>query len=322
MAGQGGPRKHDEDFGFGSVVSRSYEGRLLNRDGSFSMLRPTDLRSLLGSFSGFLTMSWSQFSVLVVAFYVVSNALFALAYVLCGPGSLATVSGEKLNNRFLEAFFFSVHTFATIGYGNMIPHGLGANLLVAAETLYALLGFALITGLFFARFSRPSVGIVFTNSAVIAPYDGITAFEFRVINRRATQIINQLRAQVVFSRLEKDADGHIRRYHPLSLEREGVAFFPTTWTVVHPIGESSPLYGLTTSDLAASGAEFLIYLTGIDETSSQVIHARSSYTAREVVWNASFKRMFVHDARGEIVGIDMSKFHQITRHEDTKAAHS
>src|ERR1051325_8005418 len=82
MAGQGGPRKHDEDFGFGSVVSRSYEGRLLNRDGSFSMLRPTDLRSLLGSFSGFLTMSWSQFSVLVVAFYVVSNALFALAYVL------------------------------------------------------------------------------------------------------------------------------------------------------------------------------------------------------------------------------------------------
>jgi len=192
---------------------------------------------------------------------------------------------------------------------------------VSAEAVCALLGFALATGLLFARFSRPTAKILFSDQAVVAPYNGITAFEFRIINARNNQII-ELGARVLLSKFE-DVDGNrIRKYDQLPLEREKVVFFPLSWTIVHPVDKNSPMYGLTQQELINSEAEFLILLTGIDETFSQTVHSRSSYRAEEVVWNAKFRNMYVHNEHGHILGVDMNRFHSIERVQAQIAARS
>src|SRR6185503_282417 len=206
-------------------------------------------------------------------------------------------------------------TFATIGYGNIIPTSPAAHVIVTIESLIGLLGFALATGLLFARFSRPTAKIIFSQRAIVAPYGDITAFEFRITNARANQII-ELEAKILFAQFEKDEEGKsVRRFYPLTLERDKVVFFPLSWTIVHPVDETSPLYGLTHEDLRRTDAEFLILLTGIDETFSQTVHARSSYKADEVVWNARFANVFNRALENDMLTIDVRRIDVIERVE-------
>ncbi len=303
----------DRDLGFGSVVSQQKHLRLLNRDGTFNVTRRQSLWTSLSSYHTLLTMSWPKFLLLVICYYVVGNAIFAWLYLACGPAALQVTSGPEPTSPLLKAYFFSVHTFSTIGYGNIVPVGLAANTIVAAESLFALLGFALATGILFARFSRPTAKIWFSEMALVAPYEGISAFEFRITNARNNQII-ELTARVLFSRFENGRDGsRVRKYHELRLERSKVTFFPLTWTIVHPIDDTSPMYGLTPQDLAATDTEFLILLTGIDETFSQTVHARSSYRADEIIWNARFSNMYVHGDHGQVLSVDMERFNHFER---------
>jgi inward rectifier potassium channel len=304
--------ERDRDLGFGSVVSQQRHLRLLNRDGSFNVTRKQGLLDSFGSYYSLIMMSWPRFIALVIAFYLVVNSVFAGIYVLCGRNALYTSTGPEISSPFLKAFFFSVHTFATIGYGNVIPSGLAANIAVAVESLFGLMGFALATGLLFARFSRPTAKIHFSDKAVLAPYRGITAFEFRIINARNNQII-ELGARVLLARFQNVDGNRIRKYHPLKLEREKVVFFPLSWTIVHPIDEQSPMYGLTREDLVGSDAEFLILLTGIDETFSQTVHARSSYGADEIEFGSKFSNMYIQDNDGNALAVDMNRFHSVER---------
>ena len=298
------------DLGFGSVVAQESRDRLLNRDGSFNVARRgLGLLASISPYHAILTMSWARFFAMVSAGYLATNALFAFAYLLCGPGSLA-VDGRTGTFTFADAFFFSVQTLATIGYGRVAPMALAANLVVTVESLVGLLGFALATGLLFARFSRPMADIVFSRKAVIAPYRGGTAFEFRIANKRANELI-ELEAKVLFSRLEGAGERRVRRFYNLSLERERVVFFPLSWTVVHPIDETSPLHGLAPPDLDKSDAEFLILLTGTDETFSQMVHSRSSYKPHEVAWNARFTEVFRRPPRGGTLAVDIGRIHGI-----------
>ncbi len=190
--------------------------------------------------------------------------------------------------------------------------GLSTNIVVALESVVSLLGSAVVTGLVFARFSRPVADILFSQKAVMSWMGNLRAFEFRIINARNNQIID-LHVLLLVSRFETNASGTaVRRYYPLSLERESVIFFPLSWTIVHVIDQDSPLFGVTQDDLCASGAEFLILLTGMDETFSQVVNARSSYRADEIVWDAKFTDIFVYDPTGRTAGIDMKRFHDTT----------
>ncbi len=312
------PLLEDElrDLGFGAVVASQSRQRLLNRDGTFNVDRRG--RGFLASISPYhalLTMTWRAYFALIVTAYVVTNFLFALAYELCGPGALE-VTGTR-SASFLEAFFFSVQTLATIGYGRIAPVGSAANAIVTVESLVGLLGFALAAGILFARFSRPMADIVFSHNAIIAPYQGIQAFEFRIANRRTNEVL-ELQAEVLFSRLEGRTK--TRRFYALSLERQKVVFFPLSWTVVHPIDGQSPLHGLTHQDLVDTDAEFLILLTGIDETFSQMVQARSSYKADEIVWNAKFKDVFRRPRDGGSLSIDVGKIHEIERLSTTESS--
>jgi inward rectifier potassium channel len=304
-----GPTSREElsrDLGFGRVLSQEESLRLLNRDGSFNVeRRPHGFWQHVTSYHGMLSMPWSGFFALLIGGYLLLNVIFACLYLLCGAGELQ--GGVGMHGRFWEAFFFSVYTFATIGYGNVIPVGWAANAVVTVESITGLLSFALATGLVFSRFSRPVAAIVFSNNAVIAPYRDLTAFEFRVINGRENEIID-LEARIVMSRFE-GRDGHpLRKYYNLELERDSVAFFPLSWTVVHPIDEDSPLYGWDRERAIAARTEFLVLLTGVDETFSQTVHARSSYAAEEIVWGARFVNLF---SEGKGIHIDMERFHQI-----------
>ncbi len=295
------------DLGFGSVVAGESRQRLLNRDGSFNVSREgLSFWTSLSLYHALLTMSWSRFLSLMTLYYTLVNLLFTFAFMLCGAGALSAPEVEPYGKLFWRAFFFSVDTFATIGYGNISPTGIASNLVVTVEALVGIVSVALFTGVIFARFSRPTAKILFSNLAIIAPYRGLKAFEFRLTNARTNQII-ELGAKVLFARFEESNGRSIRRFYSLALERENVTFFPLSWTIVHPIDEQSVLYGLTPDDLIKTNAEFLILLTGIDETFSQTVHARSSYVASEVVWNARFKDIYNRAADNGTLTVDVRR---------------
>ncbi len=302
----------NRDLGFGAVVAGSQRQRLLNPDGSFNVEREglSPLTSL-SLYHYLLTTTWPRFLGLIAVFYLLSNALFALGYMACGPDALGGVRSDTPQGRFIEEFFFSVQTFATIGYGVVYPRSLAANVLMAIESLYGLLVFALATGILFARFARPTARILFSRQAIIAPYRDITAFEFRIVNARSNQLID-LGARVQLSRFQ--ANGR-REFIPLALERDQVTFFPLSWTIVHPIDETSPLWGMTEEDLLAQGTELLVLLTGIDETYEQMVHTRSSYTADEVVWGARFTNLFKPPTPDGVLSIDIGRLHDYERVE-------
>ena len=265
------------------------------------------------SYSNLVTTTWSRFFLFVAILYLTLNGCFALFYVVCGTGGLVNTLDTGIYDPFLKAFFFSIHTSATIGYGSTVPVGLMTNILVALESVVSLLGLALVTGLVFARFSRPIADILFSDKAVVSWMGDLRAFQFRIINARNNQIID-LHCRLLVSRFEDHPSGNaVRRYYPLQLERESVVFFPLSWTVVHVINKDSPIYGVTEEELCATGAEFLILLTGMDETFSQVVNARSSYRASEVIWDAKFNDIFVYDPAGRMAGIDLKRFHDTTR---------
>jgi inward rectifier potassium channel len=305
----------DRDLGFGSVVSGDSRQRLLNRDGSFNVVREgLGLLATLAPYHLLLTISWAGFLGVVALLYLILNFLFALTYIACGPGALAGPATHMLGGRFSQAFFFSIQTFATIGYGQIGPNGLGANVLVTIEALVGLMYQALATGLLFARFARPTAAIIFSRHAIVAPYAGIEALMFRVANQRRRNEIIELQAQVLYTSLEQDGGGRVtRRYRLLPLERNQVTFFPLTWTIVHPIDDKSPLAGKTRDALAGEQAEILVLLTGVDETYEQTVHSRTSYRADEIIWHARFQSVFRGESPAHLLSVDVSRLHDVEK---------
>jgi inward rectifier potassium channel len=304
----------DADLGFGSVVARESRKRLLNRDGTFNVRRE-GLRfwESLSAYHFLLTMSWPKFFSVIVGAYLAANAAFAAIYVALGDGTLSGVHSTTLGGRFTEAFFFSVHTLATIGYGTVTPLSLIANIVVTIETLIGLVGVAVMAGISFARFSRPVAGIVFSRNAVIAPYRGGRAFMFRIVNPRSKQLV-QLETKVLLSRKKRGgAAANDREFLNLKLERESVVFFPLSWTIVHPIDKDSPLADWNGEELMECDAEFLVLLNAFDETFSQTVHTRSSYKAGEIIWGAKFSSMFNPTRSDGDISVDIRKLHDFER---------
>lgn len=303
-------RPEDRDLGFGSVVARQAKGRFLNRDGTFNVRRGgLGFLQSLSLYHLLLTATWPRFLVFLSIGYLLVNFAFATAFYLCGPHAFAGMHAGFPGGRYAECYFFSVQTFATIGYGAISPISLPANLLVVLESVTGLLLVALGTGISFARFSRPTAKIVFSERALIGPYRGITAFEFRIANARKNEMI-EVQAKVLLSRRLASGD---RDFRQLQLERDNVPFFPLSWTVVHPIDESSPLWRVTESELLAQDAEFLILLQGIDETFSQTVHQRSSYKAHEVDWNVNYVNIYNPPTASGDISIDIGRLSGVER---------
>ena len=307
----------DLDLGFGSVVAGQSRERLLNPDGTFNVGRKgLPLLTSLNPYHTMLTMKWRTFLLLVLLLYFLSNIVFGLLYTAVGVGSLVDTSSTPMESPLLTGFFFSVQTFATIGYGTIHPVGVIPNLLVTIESYYSLLANALITGVVFARFARPTAKIIFSDVAVIAPYRGIEGLMFRLVNGRNSQLL-EVKVQVLFARFVNENGTNVRRFDFLELERKDVTFFPLAWTVVHPIDDGSPLKGLTQADMERTDAEFLILLSATDETFAQIVHTRSSYKPVDIHYGHKFVNIYNNVGTGETISIDIRKLSAIEPAEIT-----
>jgi len=305
--------EEDRDLGFGSKVATESRLRFLNRDGTFNVRRTgIGQFSTLNLYHFLLTMSWAQFLGLVLVLYFLSNIIFGLLYSSLGAEYLVDTSSKPTENIFLRGFFFSVQTFATIGYGTIHPVGIVPNLLVTIESYYSMIATALITGLVFARFSRPTAKVIFSETAVIAPYRNSSGFMFRVVNSRKNQLI-EVQAQVLFTRFVEKDGTTIRMFDLLKLERERVSFLPLAWTIVHPVDEQSPMFGLTEEDFEKSDVEILVILSAMDETFAQTVHTRSSYKLKEIKFGYKFASLYNDIETGEPISIDIRKLSQVEK---------
>ncbi|QOY89225.1 ion channel [Paludibaculum fermentans] len=287
---------------FDPGITERFSGRLrriIDEDGSFNVRRVGGHLRDAGYFLYFMNLSWPAFLVQVPLIYLGIELLFAIAYYLVGVENLSGAPHNTPLQSFASAFFFSIQTFTTVGYGHIAPNSLMASSVAAVEAMSGILSLAIATGLIFARFSRPSAHMAFSENAVIAPFQDGQALMFRVANRRPNVLL-ELEARILLMTVE-NVDGELkRRYAPLNLERPGVLFLPLVWTVVHPITMDSPLWGRTPEDLQRLQAEFLVMIKAFDDTFSQSVHARRSYLTEEVKWNMRFAQSFRAGSEGEM----------------------
>lgn len=280
--------------------------RLMNRDGSFNTVRAGSRLDSI-SYLSLLTMSWARFFSLIAALHLASNLLFGAAYFLCGPGALSTNGPLAHINHLWTSFFFSIQTLSTIGYGGLVPISLAANLLVAIESVYGLLAYALITGLFFARVSRTRARIRFSKTAVIASQGDERYFQLRLTNRSRSEVLDAS-ARVIYSRIEQDGEKPVRRFTPLELQRSSVAFLPFVWSLRHHIDKSSPLFAEDMASLDRKRVEVLVLVTGLDESSGQTVTSRTSYVFAEIMVDRQHSDIYRRDAAGNVLGIDLERF--------------
>ncbi len=275
-----------KDVGFGNVQNQRV--RMLNKDGTFNVIRKgLPFKASFNFYHYLLNLSWLKFVLLIIAWFTFINLIFAVVYMLLGAENLQGVDMRGLDNQFLDSFFFSTQTFTTVGYGRISPVGMAANIVSSLEALVGLMSFALITGLLYGRFSMPESRLLFSDRAVVAPYKDKTAVMFRIANLQKSQLLDVV-ISVSVSLFEKKNGERIRSFYTLNLERDTLLFFPTSWTVVHPIDDKSPFFELTEQEFKDSEAELLIVFKAFDDRYLQTIHATNSYSILEMEWGAKF----------------------------------
>jgi inward rectifier potassium channel len=252
-----------------------------------------------------LSLPLSGVIALMAAAFVAINLVFGALYMLA-PGGV----GNLKPGDFWNAFFFSVQTFGTIGYGYMFPRSFAADLIVTVETFVGLVYVAVATGLVFARVSRPTSRVSFSRFAVVHDFDGSPTLMFRAANRRANQIL-EAEVMVALARDVTTVEGHtIRRFEEMRIRRWRTPLFAYSWTVMHPIDEASPIRGQTPESLVEQRAELVVVLSGVDDRFAQRVHARHSYGAADIVWNKRFADVLFVQPDGQRV-IDYRRFHDL-----------
>jgi inward rectifier potassium channel len=286
---------------------------LLNRDGSFNVRRRgLSFWRTFDLYQHLLRLSWPRFIGVILLTYAVENFVFATIYVTIGVENLDGVVGKTPLEHFAEAFFFSSQTITTLGYGRISPIGFWASAVAALESMLGIMGFALITGVLYGRFSRPTAKLMYSEKSLISPYQAGAAW---MANVRSNHLI-EVEVQVTYSRIEQLENGKkARRYYGLKLERSKVNFLALSWTIVHPIDVESPLHGTTPEDFRDSDSEFIILIKAFDDTYSQTVHTRSSYRYEEVTWGARFLPMFEEADADKNVRLNLNRIYSCERAE-------
>jgi len=299
---------------FDPGLTQSYAGtlrRIVNKNGTFNVRRKGVRLRNFHLYKFLIGLSWPWFVAIVLGTFVIANIAFAWLYLAAGIQTLQGAEAVTGLGTFLNAFFFSVQTLTTVGYGSMVPRAIGSNLIASVEALMGVMGFAFGAALVYGRFSRPTARIVFSKRALIAPYQGKTSLQIRIANERSNAIVD-LDATVVLMAVEGSGEGHRRTYAQLELERSNIFFLPLTWTIVHPIDEASPLYRKTSQDLADRVVEIMVLIRGFDDTFSQVVNARSSYRFDEILWGHRFLPAFHSDEHGHLV-LDLARIDAVEK---------
>ena len=287
----------NQDLGLGDKVIEENRARFLNKDGSFNVYRKGMWeRGAFSIYHAILSASWPKFFMWVVGYYVFVNILFSIMYFLSGVSAFPEIATLEATDRFGQLFFYSVQVISTLGSSPLHPTNTPAQIFLALESMIGLFGFALATGIMFARFSNPATKIIFSEKAAIAPYKEITGFMVRVINGRSNEFIQ---VSAILTLAMDDKKG-VRTFQVLPLERESVLVFPLSWTIVHPINLESPIFGMSLGDLKKYHAEFLLTITATDQDLSKTVYARDSFTAEEVTTEKKFSYIIERDSEGRV----------------------
>jgi inward rectifier potassium channel len=250
-----------------------------------------------------LTFSWPQFVGLLLGIYMFINLCFATLYLLGGRCIAELVPGS-----FSDAFFFSVETLATVGYGHAYPDTIYGHCVATLEIMVGLFGLAVMTGLIFVRFSRPSARITFSNVAVVAPFDGFPTLMIRLANLRHHAMV-EAEFRLLFMRSELTKEGEdVRRFYPLRLQFDHLINFPAALTLRHVIDEASPLFGLTPEDLKRADSRMLASIVCVDPVIQAPVHSQTEYLHEQIAWNRRFAEIYTEDSIGRYT-VDYSKFH-------------
>ncbi|GAC1454741.1 MAG: ion channel [Steroidobacteraceae bacterium] len=253
----------------------------------------------------FMTVGWPRLFITLAGFFLGFDLLFGLLYYLA-PGCIANLNPPG----FAGAFFFSVETFATVGYGDMHPQTLYGHLIAMAEIFAGLMSLALITGIMFARFSRPRARFLFTRNAVVRPIDGKATFVVRAANERQN-VVQDASAQLRLLYDDTTVEGmSMRRIVELPLVRSQHPMFSLGWTIMHVIDDTSPLRGETAQSLREKDASIILSVSGTDDTTGQVLSARTEYTSGDIHWNAAFPDLLEEAADGTL-NVDYRRFDQV-----------
>ena len=283
--------KADANTGFGSIAS-NYGGRFINKNGKANV-KKTGI-GFLDSISWYHTMlnipRW-KFLVIIVLFYFLVNLFFASVYFLVGVENLKGIDAKSAVEKFGQAFFFSIQTFTTVGYGHISPSGFLTSLVAAVEALFGLLSFAIATGLFYGRFSKPTAFLLFSQNALIAPFGNGKALMLRVTPYKNTNL-TEAEAKITLGMVIEENGKLVNKFYALDLELAKVNALTLSWTLVHPITENSPLFNFTKEDYENIDGEFLVFLKVFDDMFSTTVVKRTSYAFAEIVYGAKFLPMF------------------------------
>ncbi len=306
MLGDKRKKEKSLELGFGT---KNYQKtvRFLNKDGSVNIKR----KGLKGfdnvdMYHWLITTSWTNLLIVILISYAITNTIFASIYYSMGFHHFGGIVGYDGPGRFLDLFFFSAQTLTTVGYGHVYPNATNVSTIAALESMVGLLGFAMATGVLYGRFSRPKAVLLYSENALISPYEDRTGLMFRVANTKQNELI-EVEASVVLS--YNDPQTNKREFEALPLEISKINFLPLSWTIVHPIDEKSPVYKVNKEELIKRDAELIILIKAINDTYSQTVYSRMSYKADEFEENARFVpiKQEVH-GEGEI-SINLTDIH-------------
>ena len=297
--------KADNSTGFGNNAS-NYGGRFIAKDGSANIVKKGI--SLFDQISWYHTLlrlpAW-KFQVIIFGFFIAINFVFAMIYYAIGVENLNGISAKTEMEKIAQAYFFSAQTFTTVGYGHISPSGFLTSAIAATEALVGLLSFALATGLLYGRFSKPQAHLVFSENAIIAPFQNTKALMMRVAPYKNTNLTDA-EAKVTLGLIVEENGKEINRFFQLPLEYDKVNALTLSWTLVHPITEESPLFGFTNDDFKNTKGEILVFVKAFDEMFSNIVASRTSYTFDEVLYGKKFVQMYEHsyDNKKTILHLD------------------
>jgi hypothetical protein len=299
--------KADKNTGFGTNAN-SYGGRFINKNGTANVEKKgMHILHRISWYHTMINMPRWKFMLILLLFYVGLNLLFAIVYYLIGIEHLDGIDTSGSDwVQFGQAYFFSAQTFTTVGYGHISPTGFMTSLVSAAEALIGLLSFAIATGLFFGRFSKPTAFLKFSQNALISPYGEIKGLMIRTTPFKNTNFTDA-EAKITLGMSVEENGVMTNNFYSLELELDRINALTLSWTLVHPITENSPLYNFTEADFKNTHGEILVFIKTFDDMFSNTVAIRTSYTFNEVVYGAKFEPMYARSTDNSKTILNLDK---------------
>ncbi len=299
--------KQNNDTGYSSNNSAT-GGRFLNKDGSYNLRKEgMPFYKRFSIFHDMLNLSLWKFVVVVVAFFIVVNLFFACVYFALGKAEFDGLLAGNNWKIFRQLFYFSMQTLTTVGYGHVSPVGDAVNIISGLESLSGFLLLAIATGLIYGRFSKPRSYLLFSDNALISPYKDMTGLMFRFVSYKDKHTLSDLEVKVNLGLQVLENDKPVYKYFSLPLERTKVESMAMSWTVVHPIDETSPLKDFTEEDMKNADVELYVMIRGFDDVFSNFVQHRTSYTYHEIIFNHKFVPMYHESEDGNTTILELNK---------------